>query len=93
MTDVVSDHPERSRYEMALGDDGVAFALYRDAGKVRTVTHTEVPIALRGRGVGARLVRGVLEHVRAHGLRVVPRCGYVARYIAAHPEYADLVAR
>jgi predicted GNAT family acetyltransferase len=41
--------------------------------------------------VGSTLVRGALDDVRAHGLRVVPRCSFVRGYIERHPDYADLV--
>ncbi len=90
MADVI-DQPARSRYEMALGDE-VAFAVYRDVDGARVIPHTEVPLALRGKGVGGKLVRGVLDDIRARGMKVVPRCPFVARFIAAHPDYADLVA-
>lgn len=87
----VTDHPERSRYELPLGDE-VAIAVYRESDGVRTIPHTEVPYAMRGKGIGGRLVAGVLDDIRARGMKVVPRCPFVARYIAAHPAYADLVA-
>lgn len=88
----VTDHPARSRYELPLGED-VAVAVYRDSEGVRAITHTEVPRALRGKGIGGRLVAGVLDDIRARGMRVAPLCPFVARYIAAHPDYTDLLAR
>jgi uncharacterized protein len=81
----------RSRYELDV-EGGEAFALYRLAGGVMTFTHTEVPAHLRGRGLGSRMMRAVLEDVRAQGLKVVPRCPFVASFIASHPEFADLLA-
>jgi predicted GNAT family acetyltransferase len=51
-----------------------------------------VPAAIGGRGIAGRLVRAALEHARAAGLKVVPRCSYVADYLDKHPEYADLRA-
>jgi uncharacterized protein len=45
-----------------------------------------------GKGVGAALVQGVLDDVRARGLKVRPCCPFVAAYIRRHPEYEDLVA-
>jgi predicted GNAT family acetyltransferase len=57
-----------------------------------TLLHAEVPPQFAGRGVGAALVRGALEILRAEGSRVVSRCSFVNAYVARHPEYRDLVA-
>jgi predicted GNAT family acetyltransferase len=57
-----------------------------------TFTHTETPQRLRGRGIASRLVHGALEAVRARGLKVVPRCSFVANYVARHREFDDLLA-
>jgi uncharacterized protein len=88
---MVVDHPERSRYELPLERE-IAIAVYRDSGNVRAITHTEVPYALRGKGMGGQLVAGVLDDIRAKGMKVIPRCPFVARYIAEHPDYADLLS-
>ncbi len=87
----VRDNPATSRFEMASGD-AVAFVEYMRAGDRIVLIHTEVPEALSGRGVGSKLVRGTLEAVRTEGLKVVPRCGFVAAYVERHPEYRDLQA-
>jgi uncharacterized protein len=86
----VKDNPALSRFEMASGD-AVAFVEYTRAGDRIVLTHTEVPQALSGQGVGSKLVRGTLDAVRAEGLKVVPRCGFVAAYVERHPEYRDLL--
>ena len=84
------DNPAASRFEMTSGDS-TAFMEYRRAGDRIVLTHTEVPEALSGRGVGSKLVCGVLDALRAEGAKVVPRCGFVAAYIGRHPEYRDLL--
>ena len=56
-------------------------------------THTEVPDALEGRGIGSKLARTVLDYARAAHLAVVPSCPFIRAYIARHPEYQDLVRR
>jgi predicted GNAT family acetyltransferase len=78
------------RYELeAEGQSAVAY--YKLAPGVITLTHTETPVALRGRGIASRLVRGALEDARARGLKVVPKCPFVSAYIARHPEFGDLL--
>lgn len=81
----------RNRYEFDV-EGGEALAFYRLADGVMTFTHTEVPADLRGRGLGSQMMRAVLQDVRAQGLKVVPRCPFVADYIRRHPEFADLLA-
>jgi predicted GNAT family acetyltransferase len=78
------------RFELDA-DGHTAVAYYRLAPGVITFTHTEVPPALSGRGVGSRLARGALEFARAQGLKVVARCPFVAAYMAKHPEFNDLL--
>ena len=88
--DVVDNRAER-RFELAT-DAGPAFAAYERDGDVVTFTHTVVPPAAEGRGVGGRLVAGALAQVRAAGLRIVPACSFVRAYVDRHPEWRDLVA-
>lgn len=87
----VGDYPAMSRFEMASGG-AVAFIEYRREGNRIVLTHTEVPEALSGQGVGSKLVRGVLDRLRVEGTKVVPRCEFVAAYVERHPEYRDLLA-
>ena len=87
----VKDNPAMGRFEMTSGG-AVAFVEYERAGDDRiALLHTEVPEALSGQGVGSKLVRGVLDRIRAEGARVVPRCEFVAAYVERHPEYRDLL--
>jgi predicted GNAT family acetyltransferase len=53
---------------------------------------TFVPPALRGRGVGHRVVVHALEWARDRKLRVVPSCWFVSDVVALHPEYRALLA-
>ena len=87
----VKDNPATSRFEMRSGDS-TASVEYRRAGDRIALLHTDVPEALSGKGVGSNLVSGTLDAVRAEGLKVVPRCEFVAAYIGRHPEYRDLLA-
>jgi predicted GNAT family acetyltransferase len=91
MPNDVRDNKARSRFELDL-EDHVAFSEYRRADGVLTVMHTEVPAALNGKGIGSRLVRGLLDLARAEGAKVRPRCPFVKGYIDKHPEYSDLLA-
>ncbi|MDR3499316.1 MAG: GNAT family N-acetyltransferase [Parvibaculum sp.] len=90
MADDVHDNPEKKRFELTV--EGItAYAEYVRKPGVITFTHTIVPEALGGKGVGSRLAKGALDAVRAEGLKVVPQCPFIAAYIKKHPEYQPLV--
>jgi uncharacterized protein len=88
---IVRNNPEDGQYEAEV-DGGLALAAYQLRGDTITFTHTEVPEELEGLGIAGQVVRFALDDARARGLKVVPRCPYVAGFIRRHPEYQDLVA-
>jgi predicted GNAT family acetyltransferase len=88
---MVRDNPALSRYELDI-DGTIAFANYQRSGDVVSITHTETPVALRGRGIGSKLVEGIAALARRQGLKIRPLCGFARQVIAQHPEYRDLVA-
>jgi predicted GNAT family acetyltransferase len=92
MADKVLDNAAQSRYEMEL-PGGTAFIDYTVSGNVRTLTHAEVPMRLRGAGIAARLTGAALDLARAQGVKVIPRCPYVVNFVNAHPQYQDLLAK
>ena len=57
------------------------------------IQHTEVPPALEGRGLAAKLTRAALDYARSKNLLVVPICPYTADFMEKHPEYIDLLAQ
>lgn len=86
------DNTDAARFEARVGEH-VAFASYHPLGDALAITHTEVPEALTGQGVGSRLMRHALDEIRSRGQRVVPMCDFAAAYIRRHPEYQDMVER
>jgi predicted GNAT family acetyltransferase len=79
------------RYESWLDGRRVGLASYYQRDDVVVVPHTETDPEFGGRGYASRLVRYLLDDIRAQGLRVEPACPFVAHYIQQHPEYADLL--
>jgi uncharacterized protein len=92
MANVVRRNAERSRYELLVGGEVVGVADYHVDGGTWTFPHTVIAPERRGQGLGAELVRAALDDVRRAGGTVVPTCWYVAEFIDAHPDYADLLA-
>jgi predicted GNAT family acetyltransferase len=84
----------KSRYELRQDGRVVAHAQYHRDGDAVVFTHTEVDEALEGQGLASRLAAYALDDVRSRGLKALPRCSFIAGYIARHEkEYGALVQR
>lgn len=88
-SDIVHNEAAR-RLELRAGEH-LAYAEYERSGTLVTFTHTIVPPALEGRGIGTKLVAAALGWAREAGVEVVPACPFVARYIERHPEERELL--
>jgi len=86
----VKHNPQAGRFEVEK-DGQLAVLEYRLVDGKIIFTHTGVPEALGGQGIGSYLAVAGLDHARAQALAVVPLCSFVAWYIQKHPEYQDLV--
>ncbi len=86
----VSHNEGASRFETTVNGE-TAFVEYKRMGDTIDLTHTIVPPAIDGRGVGSALAEYALSYARTNSLCVIPTCKFVAAYIESHPDYADLV--
>ncbi len=84
----VRHNESQSRYELET-EHGLAIAVYRRQDARMVFTHTEVPPADEGRGIGSRLVRFALDDARRRGFKIVPACSFVVAFVHRHPEYDD----
>lgn len=84
------DASNGGRY-VAQVDGGEAELGYTKEGAgVISADHTFVPGEARGQGVAEALLGQLLSDARSEGFRIVPRCGFVARQYARHPQWAEL---
>ena len=86
------DNKEKKRYEFQLPEHTPHIEYIRTKDKIY-LTHTEVPVALEGQGIGSEMVKQALEDVKEKDLTLVPLCPFVAAYIKEHPEYKALVLK
>jgi predicted GNAT family acetyltransferase len=87
----VIDDKERGRYELRDGDELIGFTEYHFHRDEMALLHTEIRPEFEGRGMGSRLIQGLLDDARSRGLKVLPYCPFVRRWVAKHSEYKDLV--
>ena len=87
----VYDNKQRSRFEARIGEALAGILAYTVENGVIVMPHTVVEPQFEGRGIGGLLAETALDDARERGLKVAPRCWFVAAYIEKNPEYADLV--
>jgi predicted GNAT family acetyltransferase len=90
MSSPVVNNANKKRFELET-PAGLAIADYRLEANVMTLYHTEVPVLLRGRGIGGRLVEGALSEIRRLNCKVVPSCWFVREFIDRNPRFSDLL--
>ena len=87
------DNEERHQYEFHIGKYVPQIEYLKTKNGEIYLTHTEVPVALEGKGVGSQLVEKVLKDIEKQELRLVPLCPFVAGYIQKHPDWRRIVMR
>ena len=91
MNRTIEHNSDHHRFEYV--EDSMSSVLdYQLDDGIMTITHTEVPSALGGRGIAADLTRAALDVARREGWRVRPVCSYAQTYIRRHTDYQDLLA-
>ena len=89
---VVRDNPNRERYELIVDGRIVSIADYRREGDTFVVPYVETDPEMRGQGLADRLMRGMLDDLRAREMTISPICAFAVAFIRDHPADADLVA-
>lgn len=81
----IRNNTEKKRYELDT-DGHVSVADYHLDDDRLVITHVGVPEQLRGRGIAAKMMDGVVADANARGLTIVPVCSYAAAYMKRHNE-------
>jgi hypothetical protein len=90
---MITDHPERHRYELAIDGKKAAEIIYhlRGPGTIE-FEHTEVQPDFEGQGLASKIAAFAFDDARKRGLKVIVTCTYLQGWVKKHPEYGDLVA-
>jgi uncharacterized protein len=88
----IAHEPDELRF-VIYTPEGEAVQLYEWDNLALVITHTEVPEALEGQGLGSALAKHVLQFADDQGLKIKPYCPFMEDYLHEHaPEYRHLVA-
>lgn len=88
----VHNNHHHHRFELEI-DGKLSIIAYQEIDdQTLAIVHTEVDRSLEGKGVGSRLVAGMLSYVEDHDLKIVPLCPFVAAYLERHPDWNRVVS-
>ena len=89
------DATDRERYEVLLAEDGtlVAVVTYRLSEQWIALLHTGVQPGFEGQGMGSRTASLVFDDARERGLKIIPKCPFILRWLERHPEQHDALLR
>ena len=84
--------PSKGRYVARVdGIEAVGELTYSRANPHLIIAdHTDVPDALRGRGIALALAIRLVEDARAEGVKIIPLCPYVNAERRKHPDWNDV---
>lgn len=88
----VIDNKEKKRFETEI-EGYKAFVEYTVRPGILVLKHTVVDKALGGKGVGSEMIEKVLLEIELRGLKVVPECPFIEKYIEKHPEWKSILAK
>lgn len=87
------DNVDSNQYEFHVGNHIAKIEYIKTKNGEIYLTHTEVPVALEGKGIGSQLAEKALLDIEKKNLRLIPLCPFVAGYIKKHPDWKHLVMR
>ena len=88
-----SDGPTGGSYRLRIEGSLAEMTFSLAGATLLIIDHTDVPEALRGRGVGDLLVARAVADARAEGKKIIPLCPFAASRFRKHPEYANVLSR
>lgn len=84
---------EEHRFELKVDEYLTKIDFKKNSRGWIYMTHTEVPSALEGKGVGHKLVREALDWLEKNDHKVVPLCPFVKAFMIQNlDDYKEMIA-
>lgn len=82
----------RGRWTVTVDGHEAEMTYSRASPQLIIIDHTEVPDALRGRGVGQALVVRAVEDARREAFKIIPLCPFAKAQFERHPQWRDVLS-
>ena len=80
------------RYTLVVETHEAEMTYSRASAQLIIIDHTDVPEALRGRGIGQVLVTRAVEDARRDGFKIIPLCPFASAQFRRHAEWRDVLS-
>jgi uncharacterized protein len=84
--------PSGGRYVAQLDGVEAEMTYSRASPRLIIIDHTDVPDALRGKGVGQALALHAVEEARRGGWKIIPLCPFFKAQAHRHADWADVLS-
>jgi uncharacterized protein len=84
--------PSGGRYVAQLDGVEAEMTYSRASPRLIIIDHTDVPDALRGKGVGQALALHAVEEARRGGWKIIPLCPFFKAQAHRHANWADVLS-
>ncbi|MBO1266642.1 GNAT family N-acetyltransferase [Arthrobacter cavernae] len=92
---LINHNTEWERFEVLSDGRVIGKAAYKDYddGRQRIFYHTVINEEYGGQGLAGKLATEALDQTVAAGMKIVPVCAFIKKFVAKYPEYqAHVVA-
>jgi len=72
-------------------ENDIAFINYRMRDGFMLLTHSEVPYALRGLGIGKVLVEKTFEYIEEHNINAVAICSFIKIVSESSSKWKEII--
>ncbi|WP_100615319.1 GNAT family N-acetyltransferase [Confluentibacter citreus] len=88
------DNEKKGAFYIEIENIKAAEMTYTHAGPNKIIIdHTEVNDALKGQGIGYKLIDAAIAYIRANDLKVIPLCPFANAFFKKRAtEYSDILA-
>lgn len=75
-----------NRFELSI-DKGSGFIEYEKEENILYLTHAEIPVGQRGKGIGKLVIKGILDELKGKYSEIVAECPAVKYVALNNPGY------
>ena len=83
---------DKKRFELEVDGHTAFIEFIIDKDNIMYLTHTEVPNALGGKGVGKNIVEQTLNYMKDNNYKLAPLCPFVAAFLKRNPDWQSILA-